>query len=208
MTSTPSDEAENQSLTLGPCIPCTSASEAGPTSRVPSNPPSPSGYLLNDGIGDTIRVSLVRTPVEEVKVGTQIRKSLGLHPRRLEIVSCPFCGRAQVGVYTHTTKVQAAFDGFPIPVCIAPPLDGNVLTLAGPGNRVLDADSGRSGTSFRLQARFGCFVDGVNFAKYQVDFAAVCPTKEGTSKPGRSLTCEAHQIARYPMPAPAVKVSI
>src|SRR3954453_5569897 len=54
------------------------------------------GALLSKGIGDTIRVLLSAPPVEEVKVGTQILQSLNLRPRKLEIVSCPSCGRAQV----------------------------------------------------------------------------------------------------------------
>ncbi|MBM4554483.1 flavodoxin-dependent (E)-4-hydroxy-3-methylbut-2-enyl-diphosphate synthase, partial [Rhodococcus hoagii] len=58
------------------------------------------GYLLGQGIGDTIRVSLSAPPVEEVKVGLQILQSLNLRERKLEIVSCPSCGRAQVDVYT------------------------------------------------------------------------------------------------------------
>ncbi len=77
------------------------------------------GVLLAEGIGDTIRVSLSAPPVEEVKIGAQILASLGLRPRKLEIVSCPSCGRAQVDVYTLAAKVQAAFDGFPHPLRVA-----------------------------------------------------------------------------------------
>ncbi|MBV9163714.1 MAG: flavodoxin-dependent (E)-4-hydroxy-3-methylbut-2-enyl-diphosphate synthase [Pseudonocardiales bacterium] len=77
------------------------------------------GILLAEGIGDTIRVSLSAPPVEEVKVGHQILESLGLRPRRLEIVSCPSCGRAQVDVYTLAEQVTAAFEGFPVPLRIA-----------------------------------------------------------------------------------------
>ena len=57
------------------------------------------GALLNEGIGDTIRVSLSADPKEEVKVGDQILQSLNLRERGLEIVSCPSCGRAQVDDY-------------------------------------------------------------------------------------------------------------
>ena len=49
----------------------------------------------------------------------QILESLCLRPRRLEIVSCPSCGRAQVDVYTLAEQVSAAFNGFPIPLRIA-----------------------------------------------------------------------------------------
>ncbi|MBV9030864.1 MAG: flavodoxin-dependent (E)-4-hydroxy-3-methylbut-2-enyl-diphosphate synthase, partial [Pseudonocardiales bacterium] len=75
--------------------------------------------LLTEGIGDTLRVSLSAPPVEEVKVGHQILQALGLRPRRLEIVSCPSCGRAQIDVYTLTDQVTAAFQDFPVPLRIA-----------------------------------------------------------------------------------------
>src|SRR6188474_3716002 len=74
--------------------------EAGPAFQGTIKSAVAFGHLLSRGIGDTIRVSLSAPPVEEVKVGIQILESLNLKPRRLEIVSCPSCGRAQVDVYT------------------------------------------------------------------------------------------------------------
>ncbi|WP_410625136.1 flavodoxin-dependent (E)-4-hydroxy-3-methylbut-2-enyl-diphosphate synthase [Amycolatopsis sp. cmx-8-4] len=93
--------------------------EAGPQFQGTIKSAVAFGILLADGIGDTIRVSLSAPPVEEVKVGSQILESLGLRPRRLEIVSCPSCGRAQVDVYTLADQVAAAFDGFPAPLRVA-----------------------------------------------------------------------------------------
>ncbi|MGH4025621.1 MAG: flavodoxin-dependent (E)-4-hydroxy-3-methylbut-2-enyl-diphosphate synthase, partial [Pseudonocardiaceae bacterium] len=58
-------------------------------------------------------------PVEEIKVGNAILESLGLKERGLEIISCPSCGRAQVDVYTLAEQVNAAFDGFPVPLRVA-----------------------------------------------------------------------------------------
>src|SRR4051794_10807404 len=86
--------------------------EAGPAVQGPVQSAAPVRRLLARGIGDTIRVSLSAPPVEEVKVGTAILESLGLRQRRLEIVSCPSCGRAQVDVYRLADKVQAALEGF------------------------------------------------------------------------------------------------
>ncbi|MFE0027677.1 flavodoxin-dependent (E)-4-hydroxy-3-methylbut-2-enyl-diphosphate synthase [Amycolatopsis sp. NPDC059021] len=77
------------------------------------------GVLLREGIGDTIRVSLSAHPVREVKAGIGILESLGLRPRRLEIISCPSCGRAQVDVHRLTEQVAAAFEGFPAPIRVA-----------------------------------------------------------------------------------------
>ena len=74
--------------------------EAGPAFQGTIKSATAFGYLLGQGIGDTIRVSLSAPPVEEVKVGLQILQSLNLRERKLEIVSCPSCGRAQVDVYT------------------------------------------------------------------------------------------------------------
>jgi (E)-4-hydroxy-3-methylbut-2-enyl-diphosphate synthase len=64
-------------------------------------------------------VSLSAPPVEEVKVGIAILEALNLRQRRLEIVSCPSCGRAQVDVYTLADKVQAGLDGIEVPLRVA-----------------------------------------------------------------------------------------
>jgi (E)-4-hydroxy-3-methylbut-2-enyl-diphosphate synthase len=93
--------------------------EAGPRFQGTIKSAVAFGVLLADGIGDTIRVSLSAPPVEEVKVGVSILESLGLRPRRLEIVSCPSCGRAQVDVYQLAERVTAAFDGFETPLRVA-----------------------------------------------------------------------------------------
>jgi (E)-4-hydroxy-3-methylbut-2-enyl-diphosphate synthase len=93
--------------------------EAGPAFQGTVKSSVAFGALLAEGIGDTIRVSLSAPPVEEVKVGAQILESLGLRQRRLEIVSCPSCGRAQVDVYTLADKVTAALDGFEMPLRVA-----------------------------------------------------------------------------------------
>ena len=57
------------------------------------------GSLLNEGIGDTIRVSLTEDSVEEVKVGFEILKSLGLSSRGVTIIACPTCGRLEVDLF-------------------------------------------------------------------------------------------------------------
>ncbi len=93
--------------------------EAGPLVQGTVKSSVAFGVLLSEGIGDTIRVSLSAPPVEEVKVGAQILASLGLRPRKLEIVSCPSCGRAQVDVYKLADQVTAAFEGFPVPLRVA-----------------------------------------------------------------------------------------
>ena len=79
------------------------------------------GTLLAEGIGDTIRVSLTDDPVEEVKVGTTILRSLGLRRRGLDLVACPSCGRAEVDVLELTRRVNDAIESekFRVPMRVA-----------------------------------------------------------------------------------------
>jgi len=93
--------------------------EAGPAFQGTIKSAVAFGALLSRGIGDTIRVSLSAPPVEEVKVGNQILQSMGLRPRKLEIVSCPSCGRAQVDVYTLADEVTAGLEGMEVPLRVA-----------------------------------------------------------------------------------------
>src|SRR5689334_24106653 len=93
--------------------------EAGPAFQGTIKSATAFGALLSQGIGDTIRVSLSAPPVEEVKVGIQILQSLNLRPRKLEIVSCPSCGRAQVDVYSLAEKVTKGLEGMEVPLRVA-----------------------------------------------------------------------------------------
>ncbi len=93
--------------------------EAGPAFQGTIKSATAFGALLSQGIGDTIRVSLSAPPVEEVKVGIQILQALNLKERKLEIVSCPSCGRAQVDVYTLAERVTAGLEGLEVPLRVA-----------------------------------------------------------------------------------------
>lgn len=93
--------------------------EAGPAFQGTIKSAVAFGALLSEGIGDTIRVSLSAPPAEEVKVGIQILESLNLRQRRLEIVSCPSCGRAQVDVYKLADQVSAGLEGMEVPLRVA-----------------------------------------------------------------------------------------
>ncbi|MGQ9618397.1 MAG: flavodoxin-dependent (E)-4-hydroxy-3-methylbut-2-enyl-diphosphate synthase [Candidatus Aminicenantia bacterium] len=64
------------------------------------------GILLYEGIGDTIRVSLSAPPEEEVKVGWEILKALGLRRRGIEIISCPTCGRLEVDLLPIVSEIE------------------------------------------------------------------------------------------------------
>ena len=93
--------------------------EAGPAFQGTIKSSVAFGALLSEGIGDTIRVSLSAPPAEEVKVGTKILEALNLRPRKLDIVSCPSCGRAQVDVYTLAEEVTKGLEGMKAPLRVA-----------------------------------------------------------------------------------------
>ncbi len=93
--------------------------EAGPAFQGTIKSATAFGILLGEGIGDTIRVSLSAPPAEEVKVGHQILQSLNLRERKLEIVSCPSCGRAQVDVYSLAENVTEGLKDVTVPLRVA-----------------------------------------------------------------------------------------
>ena len=96
------------------------------------------GTLLAEGIGDTIRVSLTADPVEEVKAGKQILKSLGLKEDGFDLVACPSCGRAELDVFALANEVEAAIEKMDLP-----PMQIAVMgcEVNGPGE-ARDADIG------------------------------------------------------------------
>jgi len=77
------------------------------------------GTLLYDGIGDTLRVSLTGDPVEEVKVGWEILKSLNLRERGSVFVSCPTCGRCQIDLIPVAEEVERRLANLPKKITIA-----------------------------------------------------------------------------------------
>ena len=93
--------------------------EAGPAFQGTIKSAAAFGALLAEGVGDTIRVSLSAPPVEEVKVGSKLLEFMGLRPRKLEIVSCPSCGRAQVDVWTLAESVEEGLKGIAAPLRVA-----------------------------------------------------------------------------------------
>lgn len=77
------------------------------------------GALLYDGIGDTLRVSLTGDPVEEVRVGFEILKSLDLRERGPVFVSCPTCGRCEIDLISIAEEVEQRLNDLPYPLTIA-----------------------------------------------------------------------------------------
>jgi len=77
------------------------------------------GHLLLKGIGDTIRVSLSDEPEEEVRVGYEILKSLGLRNRGVKIISCPSCARQQFPVIETVKKLEKSFEDVTTPLTVS-----------------------------------------------------------------------------------------
>lgn len=98
------------------------------------------GTLLAMGIGDTIRVSLTSDPVEEVKVGKEILKSLGLRKEGLTLISCPTCGRTRINLLKLAEEVENALETIDKPLTVA--IMGCVVN--GPGE-AKEADIGIAG---------------------------------------------------------------
>jgi (E)-4-hydroxy-3-methylbut-2-enyl-diphosphate synthase len=98
------------------------------------------GALLYDGIGDTLRVSLTGDPVEEVRVGWEVLKSLELRERGPVFVSCPTCGRCQIDLINVAEEVERRLHDLPCRITIA--VMGCVVN--GPGE-AREADLGIAG---------------------------------------------------------------
>ena len=98
------------------------------------------GMLLAEGIGDTLRVSLTRDPVEEIRVGFEILKALGIRRVGPEIISCPTCGRCNIDLFAISEQVEKKLLTCTLPIKIA--IMGCVVN--GPGE-AREADIGIAG---------------------------------------------------------------
>ena len=98
------------------------------------------GIILNQGIGDTIRVSLTGDPVEEIKSAKLILRTLGLRKGGIEVVSCPTCGRTKIDLIGLANKVENMVSGIPLDIKVA--VMGCVVN--GPGE-AKEADIGIAG---------------------------------------------------------------
>lgn len=98
------------------------------------------GLILNQGIGDTIRVSLTGDPVEEIKSAKLILKTLGLRKGGIEVVSCPTCGRTKIDLIGLANQVEQMAADIPLDIKVA--VMGCVVN--GPGE-AKEADIGIAG---------------------------------------------------------------
>lgn len=98
------------------------------------------GLILNQGIGDTIRVSLTGDPVEEIKSAKLILRTLGLRKGGIEVVSCPTCGRTKIDLIGLANEVEKLVAGYDLDIKVA--VMGCVVN--GPGE-AKEADIGIAG---------------------------------------------------------------
>ncbi len=98
------------------------------------------GILLHQGIGDTFRISLTRDPVEEIRVGFELLRSLKIRERGPELISCPTCGRTQIDLFTLAEAVERYVQTMTAPIKVA--VMGCVVN--GPGE-AKEADIGVAG---------------------------------------------------------------
>ena len=107
------------------------------------------GILLNEGIGDTIRVSLTNKPEKEVKVGLEILRALGLREPGPSITSCPTCGRTKVDLVRIASQVEDALE----------------TLYNDPANRTIEQSEQSNNRKFPRVAVMGCAVNGPGEAK-------------------------------------------
>lgn len=100
------------------------------------------GILLNEGIGDTVRVSLTGDVTKEIKAGRIILRSLGYSINGINLISCPTCGRTQVDLEKLVDRLEAEFDKIKISKCINVAVMG--CAVNGPGE-AKEADIGIAG---------------------------------------------------------------
>lgn len=100
------------------------------------------GALLLEGIGDTIRVSLAADPVEEIKVGFDILKSLGLRHKGVNLVACPSCSRQNFDVIGIVNQLETRLEDIVTPIDVA--VIGCIVN--GPGE-AREAEVGLTGAS-------------------------------------------------------------
>lgn len=110
------------------------------------------GMLLNEGIGDTLRVSLAADPVEEIKVGFDILKSLKIRSRGINFIACPSCSRQEFDVIGTVNALEQRLED------VLTPMDVSIIgcIVNGPGEATV-SDLGLTGSS----KKSGFYLDGV-----------------------------------------------
>jgi (E)-4-hydroxy-3-methylbut-2-enyl-diphosphate synthase len=143
------------------------------------------GLLLSEGIGDTLRVSLAANPVEEVKVGFDILKSLKLRSRGINFIACPSCSRQEFDVIGTVNALEQRLED------ITTPMDVSIIgcIVNGPGEATV-SDLGLTGSS----KKSGFYLDGER-QKERIDNNDIIEQLEQKIRAKAKLLDETRRIA-------------
>lgn len=154
------------------------------------------GWLLSQGIGDTLRVSLAADPVEEVRVGFEILKSLELRHRGINVIACPTCGRVEIDVVRMANELEKRLGHITAPLNVS--VLGCVVNGIGEGK---EADIGiAGGEGVGILFKKGKLVRKVPMEELmdtlirEVEVMA----KESEAETGRSASGSTHQAKSEP----------
>lgn len=142
------------------------------------------GMLLSEGIGDTLRVSLAADPVEEIKVGFDILKSLKIRSRGINFIACPSCSRQEFDVIGTVNALEQRLED------IVTPMDVSIIgcIVNGPGEATV-SDLGLTGSS----KKSGYYLDGVR-QKERFDNNNLVEQLEQRIRAKAQMMDEKHQI--------------
>ena len=142
------------------------------------------GLLLNEGIGDTLRVSLAADPVQEIKVGFDILKSLKLRSRGINFIACPSCSRQEFDVIATVNELEQRLED------LITPMDVSIIgcIVNGPGEATV-SDLGLTGSS----KKSGYYLDGIR-QKERFDNNNLVDQLEERIRAKAKLIDKAHQI--------------
>ena len=143
------------------------------------------GMLLAEGIGDTLRVSLAADPVEEIKVGFDILKSLGIRSRGINFIACPSCSRQEFDVIGTVNALEQRLED------VVTPLNVSIIgcVVNGPGEALI-SHIGLAGA----QGRSGYYEDGVR-QKERLDNERLVDQLEAKIRARLTMEDEARRIA-------------
>lgn len=127
------------------------------------------GMLLSEGIGDTLRVSLAADPVQEIKVGFDILKSLGIRSRGINFIACPSCSRQEFDVVKTMNELEERLEDVIEPITVS--VIGCVVN--GPGEALI-SDLGVAGAN----KRSGFYINGSR-QKLRINNDSVAEELEG-----------------------------
>ncbi|QDP00389.1 flavodoxin-dependent (E)-4-hydroxy-3-methylbut-2-enyl-diphosphate synthase [Thalassotalea sp. PS06] len=142
------------------------------------------GMLLAEGIGDTLRVSLAANPVEEIKVGFDILKSLRLRSRGINFIACPSCSRQEFDVISTVNALEERLED------ILTPMDVSIIgcVVNGPGEATV-SDLGLTGSN----RKSGFYLDGVR-QKERIDNTDIVNQLEKKIRARADLLSEQRKI--------------